>query len=172
MPGTPPKNAVTTAMTVYPLEGYAVSCDPAMVDRARVHEMIRGTYWAEGIFREVMDRAIDHSLVFSVVDVRAGRQVGVARVMSDYATFAYLADVFIEPAHRGKGLSKHLMAFILAHPRLQGLRRFCLMTRDAHALYEQFGFANRGDGGRAYMEVARPGMYLPAGAARTAGEPS
>ncbi len=161
------------SMTSAEVGGFVVTCDPARIDRARVHEMIQSTYWAEGIPREVMDRAVENSLVFGVVDVRGApeRLVGVARVMSDYATFAYLADVFIEPECRGNGLSVRLMEFILAHPELQGLRRFCLLTRDAHGLYEKFGFANRTDGGRGYMEIARPGMYL-AGAKPTKGEPA
>lgn len=156
------------------IDGFYVTCDPARIDRVRVHEMICSTYWAEGIPRDVMDRAVDHSLVFGVIDARGGtqRQVGVARVMSDYATFAYLADVFIEPECRGLGLSVRLMQFILAHPKLQGLRRFCLLTRDAHRLYEKFGFANRTDNGRGYMEFARPGMYLTPGARPRNGEPA
>ncbi|MFO0832677.1 MAG: GNAT family N-acetyltransferase [Phycisphaerales bacterium] len=167
------ESAVFAASTAIQ-DGFLITCDPALIDRARVHEMISGTYWAEGIPRDVMDRAMDHSLVFGVLDGRSSpaRQVGVARVISDFATFAYLADVFVEPSCRGLGLSKRLMAFILGHPRLQGLRRFCLMTRDAHGLYEQFGFAQRADGGRAFMEIARPGMYLPPGVAGTAGEPA
>jgi N-acetylglutamate synthase-like GNAT family acetyltransferase len=167
MPLTP------TPLTTDAADGFVLTCDPARIDRDRVHELVRSTYWAEGIPRETMDRAVDNSLVFGVLDVRgAPRLVGVARVMSDYATFAYLADVFIEPACRGLGLSVRLMRFILSHPDLQGLRRFCLLTRDAHGLYERFGFANRVDSGRGYMEITRPGMYLAPGVAPSAGEPA
>ena len=96
------------------------------------------SYWAKGIAREIVERSIAHSLCFGAFDGDA--QVGFARVITDYATFAYLADVFVLESHRGRGISKDMMAAIVAHPRLQSLRRWHLVTRDAHGLYEQYGF--------------------------------
>lgn len=96
------------------------------------------SYWAKGITRELVARSIEHSLCFGAFE--GDVQVGFARVITDYATFAYLADVFVLESYRGRGVSKQIMAAIVAHPRLQGLRRWHLVTRDAHGLYEQFGF--------------------------------
>lgn len=135
-----------------------MSDDPAKIDRAACHALIGRSYWAKGIPRETMDRAIDGSLTFGVFREGDGRQVGVARVISDYATFAYLCDVYIDEEHRGQGLSVLLMEVILSHPRLRGLRRFCLLTRDAQGLYARFGFGPLKDP-LAYMDISRPGMY-------------
>lgn len=122
-------------------EGYFVSTDRALLDVVFIHNYIAGeSYWAKNIPREILQTAIDNSLCFGVYDCER-KQVGFARVVTDYATFGYLADVFIDAAHRGKQLSKFLMEAVMAHPQLQGLRRFSLATRDAHKLYEQFGFA-------------------------------
>ncbi len=96
------------------------------------------SYWAQGIPKEIVARAINHSLCFGVYD--GNHQIGFARVISDYATYAYLSDVYILEGYRGKGLSKWLMECIMAHPNLQKLRRFSLATKDAHGLYERFGF--------------------------------
>ena len=96
------------------------------------------SYWAPGIPRATVERAIQHSLCFSLL--HGTQQVGFARVITDRTTFAYLADVYVLEAHRGKGLAKWLVATILQHADLQGLRRFMLATRDAHGLYSQFGF--------------------------------
>jgi N-acetylglutamate synthase-like GNAT family acetyltransferase len=96
------------------------------------------SYWAEGVPWEAVERSIEHSLCLGLY--KAGRQVGFARVVTDFTTFAWLADVFIVEEERGSGLGKKLVAGVLAHPQLQGLRRFMLGTRDAHKLYEQFGF--------------------------------
>ena len=96
------------------------------------------SYWATGIPREVVERAMRHSLCFAALDGDA--TIGFARVVTDRATFAYLADVFVLPPYRGRGVSKRIMAAIAAHPALQGLRRFHLSTKDAHGLYAQFGF--------------------------------
>lgn len=139
---------------------FLVSDDPAKIDRAACHAMIGRSYWAKGIPRETMDRAIEGSITFGVFDEGAARrsQVGLARVISDGATYAYLCDVFIDEAYRGRGLSKFLVQTILSHPRLQGLRRFCLLTKDAHGLYEQFGFGPL-ENPLAYMDISRPGMY-------------
>jgi N-acetylglutamate synthase-like GNAT family acetyltransferase len=117
---------------------YVISNDKLRIDVSVVHRFLAQSYWAEKIPIETVKRAIDNSLCFGMY--RQDGLVGFARVISDFATFAYLADVFILPAERGKGLSKWLMQIIVDHPQLQGLRRFTLATKDAHGLYAQFGF--------------------------------
>lgn len=116
-----------------------VSCDRARMDVAMIHRYLCGdSYWASGIPRELVERSIEHSLPFGAFD--GARQIGFARVITDYATFAYLADVFVLPEYRGRGVAKQLMEAILGHPSLAGLRRWHLVTRDAHPLYAKFGF--------------------------------
>lgn len=106
---------------------------------AMIHRFLsQEAYWCLNIPLETVQRSIDNSLCFGVY--LDGQQVGFARVVTDYATFGYLADVFILPEHRGKGFSKQFMAKIMAYPALQGLRRLMLVTQDAHSLYKQFGF--------------------------------
>ena len=118
---------------------YEISDDPARLDLGVIHRYLsEESYWARRIPRELVARSMAHSLCLGAY--AEGEQVGFARVVSDRATFAYLADVFILPAHRGRGLSKRLMAAITAHPELQGLRRWMLATADAHGLYRQHGF--------------------------------
>jgi GNAT superfamily N-acetyltransferase len=117
---------------------FEISTDPARLDVDLIHRFLSGSYWAAGRTREVVEQSIRHSLCFGVYG--DGGQVGFARVISDRAVFAYLADVFILPGHRGQGLSKALIRTILAHPELQGLTVFLLRTRDAQGLYAQFGF--------------------------------
>jgi N-acetylglutamate synthase-like GNAT family acetyltransferase len=117
---------------------FEISTDPARFDIDLIHRFLSSSYWASGRSREVVERSIHHSLCFGVYG-DAG-QVGFARVITDRAVFAYLADVFILPDYRGRGLSKTLMRTILAHPDLQGLMVFLLRTRDAQGLYAQFGF--------------------------------
>ena len=117
---------------------YRVSSAHADVDLDVVHGFLAQSYWAKGIPRDVFERAVANSLCFCLFDGDA--QVGFARVATDRATFAYLADVFVLPTHRGRGLSKLLMETIVAHPDLQGLRRWILVTRDAHGLYARYGF--------------------------------
>ena len=118
-------------------DAYEISADPNRLDVSFVHRWLsQSSYWALAIPRDVVERAIANSLNFAVYHASEG-QVGYARVVSDRATFAYLADVFVLDAHRGKGLSKRLMQAVLAHPELQGLRRWTLATHDAHGLYEQ-----------------------------------
>ena len=126
---------------------YLISADPAQLDLHLIHQFLsEHSYWARGIPREVVARSIANSLCFGVYVVENPtpipdlRQVGFARVTTDRATFAYLGDVFILPEHRGRGLSKRLMDEILAHPDLQGLRRWMLATADAHELYRKYGF--------------------------------
>jgi GNAT superfamily N-acetyltransferase len=119
-------------------EGCLISTDPAKLDLDVIHGFLSRAYWSEDVPRSTLERAIRNSLCFGVyVD---GRQAGFARVVTDRATFAYIADVFILEPHRGRGLSKQMMGVIRSHPDLQGLRRWSLATRDAHGLYSQFGF--------------------------------
>ncbi len=116
-----------------------VTTDRARLDVALIHRYLsEESYWAKGIPRERLERAIANSLCFGVFE--DGAQVGFARVITDRATFAYLADVFVLPSHRGRGISKTIMEAVRAHPDLQGLRRWHLSTLDAHGLYEQYGF--------------------------------
>jgi GNAT superfamily N-acetyltransferase len=122
---------------------YHLTDDPDAVDCAVVHEFLAQSYWARGIPEETVVRAIAHSLPFSLFLGR--RQVGFARVVSDRATFAYLADVFVVEDQRGRGLGAWIVETVLAHPELQGLRRWLLVTRDAHALYRKFGFTAPAD---------------------------
>jgi GNAT superfamily N-acetyltransferase len=118
---------------------YTISTDQTRLDAGLIHRYLSGdSYWARGVPLEVVERAIRHSLCFGLY--QHDRQVGFARVVTDSATFAYLADVFIVPGHRGIGLGKRLIAAVMGHPDLQGLRRFMLATRDAHGLYQPFGF--------------------------------
>jgi N-acetylglutamate synthase-like GNAT family acetyltransferase len=138
-------------------EDILISDGRALLDRTLIHCFLsERTYWAPGVPREIVERAIDHSLCFGVY--RGGKQIGFARVVTDFATFAWLADVFILEDERGKGLSKKLVAAIQAHPRLQDLRRFMLGTRDAHGLYAQFGFEPVKYPER-FMEIANPRPY-------------
>jgi GNAT superfamily N-acetyltransferase len=133
-----------------------VTTDPAKIDREIVYRFLSQSYWARGIPRAVLERALANSLCFSLFD--GEEQVGFARVVTDRASFAYLADVFVLPSHRGRGLSKLLMETIVAHPDLQGLRRWVLVTADAHGLYARYGFTPlaKGDG---YMERWDPDVY-------------
>ncbi|MGH7335013.1 MAG: GNAT family N-acetyltransferase [Candidatus Rokuibacteriota bacterium] len=116
----------------------SVTADPDRLDLDAIHGFLVGSYWAAGIPREVVERSLRHSICFAALD--GERQVGFARVISDRATYAYVADVFVLPNHRGRGIGKRLMAAITSHPELQNLRLWTLFTRDAHALYRQYGF--------------------------------
>jgi GNAT superfamily N-acetyltransferase len=130
---------------------FLISTDRTLLDVALIHDFLANySYWAPGIPREVVQRSIDGSLCFGLYD--NGRQVGFARAVTDGATFAWLADVFVLEAHRGLGLSKWLMESILAHPALQRLRRILLGTRDAHTLYRRYGFADLADPTR-FLEI-------------------
>ena len=135
---------------------FKISTDPKRLDRERIHEFLKSSYWAPGISREVVDRSIEGAMCFGVYE--GDEQVGFARVITDQATFAYLADVFVLESHRGRGLSVWMMEAIRAHPELQGLRRWILMTRDAHGLYEKFGFRRMADTGRC-MEILDREVY-------------
>lgn len=137
------------------------STDLGLMSLDFVHAYLSGSYWAQGIPRSLLEKAMHGSLNFAAFDGPASpeRQVAYARVITDRATFAYLCDVFVDPARQGRGIGKALIKEVLAHPELQGLRRFSLMTRDAHGLYRSFGFGPAPDPSR-YMEIVRPGIYL------------
>lgn len=136
---------------------YLVTTDHAAVDLDVVHAFLsRESYWAKHIPRDVVARSIAHSMPFTLL--RDGVLAGFARITSDHATVAYLGDVFVLPAHRGQGLSKWLMECIVAHPELQGLRRWTLATADAHGLYAQFGFTPLKAPPR-WMEKHDPDVY-------------
>jgi GNAT superfamily N-acetyltransferase len=118
---------------------YVISTDSARLDIAAIHGYLSGSaYWAMGRPLEVVRRSIENSLSFGVY--KGGAQIGFARVVTDYATFAWLADVFVLPEFRGLGIGKWLIGVIVDHPRLPGLRRWVLATKDAHGLYAQYGF--------------------------------
>lgn len=120
-------------------EKYLITTDADKVDIDVIHQYLsEQSYWAKGIPREIVARSVQHSICFSVL--HEGALIGFARVTSDHATVAYVGDVFVLPAHRGRGLSTWLMECIIAHPDLQGLRRWMLATADAHGLYAKFGF--------------------------------
>ncbi|MCL6452178.1 MAG: GNAT family N-acetyltransferase [Alicyclobacillus sp.] len=137
---------------------YTISTDPERLDINVVYEYLHNeAYWSKGISRNLVERSIRNSLCFGVY--HGMEMAGLARVISDYATFAYLGDVFVLPKHRGQGLSKRLMEAISSHPDLQGLRRFHLVTSDAHGLYSQFGFRVVAEPGR-HMERVTPAYEL------------
>jgi GNAT superfamily N-acetyltransferase len=131
-----------------------VTSDRARMDIERIHAFLsQDSYWAKNIPRETVQRAIEHSLCFGAFDGET--QIGFARVITDHATFAYLADVFVLESHRGRGIGKQIMEAIARHPELQGLRRWLLVTRDAHALYAQFGFEALEEPGRLMTKIVR-----------------
>jgi GNAT superfamily N-acetyltransferase len=141
---------------------HEISTDRSRLDIGVVHGFLTTSYWAECIPREIVERSIAHSLCFGAYG--ASGQVGFARVISDYATYAYIADVFVLESARGHGIGKLLMRAIMSHPDLQGLRRWSLLTRDAHGLYRQSGFTEPRHPGR-YMELSNPDIYQKAVAA-------
>lgn len=151
--------------------GFLFSTDKSLLDLRYVHSFLsEQSYWAAGIPLEIVQRSVENSLCIGIYENKAtdtavirnapaGRkQVGFARVVTDLATFGYLADVFIDEAHRGKGLSKALVAFIFSFEELALLRRFILATKDAHGLYAQYGF-NPLKSPERFMEIARPDIY-------------
>lgn len=138
------------------VNGYILSDDRNKTDLDFVHREISNSYWAKNIPAATLKRAIENSICFPVF--KDGKQIAFARVISDQATFAYLCDVIVTESERGKGVGKMLMDFIMKHPDLQGLRRFTLATKDAHGLYEGFGFKPLLFPDR-NMEINRPGMY-------------
>ena len=142
-----------------PKEGFAITTEKEFFNVEYIHVFLSSSYWAEKIPIETVQKSIDNSLCFGVFHL--GKQIGFARVITDKATFAYLADVFIDEAYRGQGLSKWLMEEIMAHPEIQGIRRFMLATRDAHGLYAQFGFGPITFVDR-WMQIHKPDIYKKA----------
>ena len=135
---------------------FHVTTNLGQMDLDAIHMFLCDSYWAEGIPRATVEKSIRNSLCFGLF-CRAA-QIGFARVVSDYTTFAYLADVFVLPEYRGQGLAKWLMECIMSHPELQGLRRWLLVTRDAHGLYAKFGFKPLAHPER-LMEIHSPAIY-------------
>lgn len=133
-------------------DGYVVTTDPSRFDVRAIHSFLTTTYWAKGRPLEVVLRSIRGSICFGLLENAV--QIGFARAVTDRATYAYLADVYILESHRGHGLATWLMECVMAHPDLQGLRRFSLMTLDAHGLYRKFGFETSAQPQR-YMEILR-----------------
>lgn len=146
-------------MTPHPTRpALRLSDDRADVDLDAVHTFLAAAYWCEGIPRETLARAIAGSIAFSVFD--GDRQIGFARAITDRATYAYLADVYVLEAYRNQGIGQWLMTTIMAHADLQGLRRFSLATRDAHTLYARYGFRGLHAPDR-HMEIVKRNPYLP-----------
>jgi GNAT superfamily N-acetyltransferase len=135
---------------------YEITSDPAHIDLQAAHAFLSKTYWSLGIPIETLARAVENSICFAARYQNA--QVGFARVITDRATFGYLADVYVLEEHRGKGVSKKIMGAVVSHPDLQGLRRFLLATRDAHSLYTQFGFKPLAAPDR-MMEILNSNVY-------------
>lgn len=138
-------------------QSYYVSDDKNLLSLTTIHQYLAQSYWAKNIPMSTLQTAINHSLTFGVY-TSLNEQVGFARVITDQATFAYLADVFILEQHRGQGLSKKLLDYITSTPSLQGLRRMVLVTADAHELYKKYNFKalNNPDG---FMEIWQPNIY-------------
>jgi len=141
-------------------DNYSISTDKTKFDIKTIHGFLSHSYWAENIPVETVQRSIEGSLCFGVFD--GEKQVGFARMITDKATFAYLADVFIVEAYRGRGLSKWLMEVIMTYSELQGLRRMMLATRDAHDLYKQFGFSPLTHTDR-WLQIHNPDIYKKLG---------
>jgi GNAT superfamily N-acetyltransferase len=146
-------------------DDYMISDDRSRLDRELIHRFLsEEAYWSPGIPRAVVDRALDNSICFGIY--HGDELAAFARVVTDRATFGYLADVFVVDAHRGRGLGKWLVETVLEHPDLQGLRQFILGTADAHELYERFGWRPLPDPGRFMTIERKPGdIYGPPGGA-------
>lgn len=148
------------AIQEYRRDEFVISTDRARLDLDVVHGFLTESYWAKGIPRELVARSIENSLCFGVYS--ADQQIGFARVISDYATYAHIGDLFVLESHRGRGLGKWLMECIMQHPRLQGLRRWSLVTNDAHGLYAQSGFTALKSPEK-HMELHNPQVYARTG---------
>lgn len=140
------------------MQGYEVSTDTRRLDLNAIHAFLTQSYWALGVPRATVAKAVQNSVCVGVY--LGHEQVGFARAVTDKATFAYLADVYVLESHRGHGLSRRMMEALTAHPELQGLRRMLLVTRDAHGLYEKFGFQPLAAPAR-FMERHHPSPYAP-----------
>jgi GNAT superfamily N-acetyltransferase len=144
---------------------FTISTGRSKLDLRFIYEYLsKESYWAQGIPYEKVVAAADHSLNFGVYHLE--RQIGYARIVTDYARVAYLADVFVVGSYRGRGLSKWLVQVIMAHPDLQGLRRWMLHTLDAHGLYAQFGWAAPAKP-ETYLEIYNPAVEWWVGAERS-----
>ena len=152
MPG-----GLSDAARISRVNTYDISTDPSRLQLDAIHAYLVRSYWSPGIPKDIVARAIANSMCFGLY--LGDAQVGFARIVTDKASFAYLADVYVLEEHRGQGLSKRLVETILAHPDLQGLRRFMLATKDAHALYAQFGFKPVAAPER-LMEIRTPPAWL------------
>jgi len=137
---------------------YEISTDQARLDVKSIHAYLTRSYWSPGIPVEIVERALRNSLCFGAYETASGAQVGLARIITDYATFAYLCDVYVLEEHRAQGLGKRMMRELLAHPALIGARRVMLATRDAHGLYAAHGFVEAG-AAKNLMEIVRPDIY-------------
>ncbi len=138
---------------------FVVSTDPSLLDVSAIHRWLsEESYWTRGVPLDVVQRGIEHSLNFGLYAEGGTRQAGLARIITDYATFAYVCDVFVLDEYRGRGLGVWLMECVAAHPRLQGLRRWMLGTMDAHGLYEKTGFTQLAAPER-WMEKVDPDVY-------------
>lgn len=137
---------------------FSISTDKSKLDLSTIHHFLRQSYWAKNIPLSVVQKSIENSLCFGIYD--QDKQVGFARVITDYATFAYFSDVFILESYQGLGLGKWLIQSILEHPDLQGLRRWLLATKDAQEFYRQYGFQEvKTSGAVSFMEIVNPHIY-------------
>lgn len=132
----------------YRKDNFLVSTDPAKLDLDAIHGYLSRSYWAEGRSKEIVKESLENSLNFGLYD--GDRQIGLARVVTDYVLYAYLCDVYVLEEYRGQGLGKWLLGCMMSYPRFDGLRLWTLRTRDAHGLYRQFGFT----------EVENPDRYM------------
>lgn len=148
-------------MSVRHVGSYTISDDSTRLDLRAIHAYLTRSYWSAGIPVELVEQAVRRSLCIGAYDA-AGAQVGLVRLISDYATFCYVCDVYVLEEHRGQGLSKAMLAMTMDHPLLQGLRRWSLVTADAHGLYQQFGFTGVAQPER-HMERLDPDVYRGAG---------
>jgi GNAT superfamily N-acetyltransferase len=137
---------------------YRISLNASELQLEVIHGFLTGSYWSPGVPREVIERAVKHSLVVGAY-LASGEQVGFARMVTDHATFGYLADVFVLEEHRGRGLSLAMTRALLELPEVQGYRRILLATRDAHGVYERCGFERVTDPS-AFMQIRRTDLYL------------
>jgi GNAT superfamily N-acetyltransferase len=141
----------------YQKDDFTIVTDPSKLDVAAIHGYLSRAYWSEGIPRHIVEKAMANSICFGLF--HGDDQIGLARVVTDRATYAYLCDVYVLEEFRGKGLGVWLMECVMSHPDLQGLRRFSLATRDAHGLYEKFGFAELKKP-QSQMEIVHHDIYL------------
>jgi GNAT superfamily N-acetyltransferase len=144
------------------MDACEISTEQSRLDIDAMHAYLTRSYWSRGIPRETVERAARHSLCFGVYERAGGKQVGLARVVTDHATFAYLCDVYVLEEYQGGGLGKRLLQAVMAHPAVTGARRVMLGTRDAHGLYARHGFRAPPDDG-VLMQILKPDMYRPAG---------